>query len=142
MKAVYFRQGTGLPYMVTTVPEGATPEEREGYILNLVDDTAEVERLYRSGGVVKICPIAPGPNYRFDVLTERWVKDAAALEPLAKEVRRERDLRLQASDWTQSADAPLTTAKKAEWKTYRDSLRDVPNQSGFPEKVLWPTPPT
>ena len=29
------------------------------------------------------------------------------------------------SDWTQAADSPLSDSKKAEWKTYRQSLRDI-----------------
>jgi hypothetical protein len=33
---------------------------------------------------------------------------------------------LQESDWTQVADSPLTAAKKAEWATYRQQLRDMP----------------
>lgn len=46
------------------------------------------------------------------------------------------------SDWTQLADAPLTAAKKAEWATYRQSLRDIPQQSGYPGSVNWPTAPS
>ena len=33
---------------------------------------------------------------------------------------------LTASDWTQSADSPLSDTKKAEWATYRQALRDLP----------------
>jgi hypothetical protein len=28
-----------------------------------------------------------------------------------------------------------------EWKTYRQALRDVPQQSEFPNSVTWPTEP-
>jgi hypothetical protein len=35
-----------------------------------------------------------------------------------------RDEKLQASDWTQLTDVPLTTEQKAEWATYRQKLRD------------------
>jgi hypothetical protein len=35
-----------------------------------------------------------------------------------------RDEKLQASDWTQLPDVPLTTEQKAEWVTYRQELRD------------------
>lgn len=45
------------------------------------------------------------------------------------------------SDWTQLPDAPLTTAKKAEWKAYRQALRDLPETAGDGE-VTWPTPPS
>ena len=54
----------------------------------------------------------------------------------AKSVRTARDEKLKDSDWTQIADAPVD---KAAWATYRQALRDVPTQSGFPWEVTWPT---
>ena len=37
--------------------------------------------------------------------------------------------------------ADLTSAEQAEWSTYRQALLDVPQQSGFPHSVTWPTKP-
>lgn len=56
----------------------------------------------------------------------------------AQEVRAERTQLLKDSDWTQVADAPVD---KAAWATYRQALRDVPSQAGFPWDVQWPTQP-
>jgi hypothetical protein len=56
----------------------------------------------------------------------------------AKSVRTTRDEKLKDSDWTQVADAPID---KAVWATYRQALRDVTAQSGFPWEVTWPTQP-
>ena len=53
-------------------------------------------------------------------------------------VRADRDRRLAVSDWTQVADSPVD---KAVWATYRQALRDVPTQIGFPWNVVWPTQP-
>lgn len=53
-------------------------------------------------------------------------------------VRADRDGRLAASDWTQVADSPVD---KAAWATYRQALRDVPAQAGFPWNVQWPVQP-
>ena len=39
---------------------------------------------------------------------------------------------LSGSDWTQLPDAPLTSTKKAEWATYRQSLRDLTITDDFP----------
>ena len=58
-----------------------------------------------------------------------------------KHVRVNRTKLLKASDWTQGADSPLTDSKKAEWKTYRQALRDVPTQSD-PFNITWPTEPS
>jgi len=59
-------------------------------------------------------------------------------EQKSTEVRSERDVRLAESDWTQIQDAPVN---KAEWAIYRQALRDVPEQEGFPWAVIWPGRP-
>lgn len=59
-------------------------------------------------------------------------------EDVAGQVRAERNSFLAASDWTQVADAPVD---QAAWATYRQALRDIPNQPGFPRDVAWPTKP-
>lgn len=60
------------------------------------------------------------------------------LEALASQVRAQRDELLTASDWTQVADAPVD---QAAWASYRQALRDIPQQEGFPENVIWPEQP-
>jgi len=54
------------------------------------------------------------------------------------EIRAMRNQLLAASDWTQVADAPVD---QAAWATYRQALRDVPQQAGFPDDVAWPHKP-
>jgi len=54
------------------------------------------------------------------------------------EVRAERNSRLTNSDWTQLSDSP---ADHGTWAIYRQELRDVPDQEGFPWNVIWPEPP-
>jgi len=56
----------------------------------------------------------------------------------AKSVRQSRDAKLAECDWTQLADAPVD---KAVWATYRQTLRDVPTQEGFPWTITWPDAP-
>jgi hypothetical protein len=55
-------------------------------------------------------------------------------------VRSERNIKLQASDWSVLADVPITPEKKTEWETYRQALRDVTNQPD-PFNITWPMPP-
>lgn len=55
------------------------------------------------------------------------------------QVRAERGARLAACDWTQLFDVPVETREA--WAKYRQALRDVPAQSGFPAKVKWPKAP-
>ena len=56
----------------------------------------------------------------------------------AKNVRQTRNDRLKECDWTQLADS---TADKQAWATYRQELRDLTKQSGFPWTITWPTAP-
>ena len=56
----------------------------------------------------------------------------------AAQVREERDAKLAACDWMANSDVTMASA----WTTYRQGLRDVPAQSGFPTNITWPTKPT
>lgn len=61
-----------------------------------------------------------------------------------KSIRATRRNKLTESDWTQFADSPLIDTKKAEWATYRQALRDLPQE--YPnaisnDDIIWPTKP-
>jgi hypothetical protein len=56
-------------------------------------------------------------------------------------VRVQRNDRLRQSDWTQMPDVTLDPIPKAAWATYRQALRDITKQPGFPFTIEWPTSP-
>ena len=56
----------------------------------------------------------------------------------AKAMRQQRTEKLKDTDWTQVADAPVD---KAAWAAYRQALRDISTQAGFPWEVTWPAKP-
>ena len=56
----------------------------------------------------------------------------------AAAVRADRTKRLADSDWTQLSDAPVTSTA---WATYRQALRDITSQAGFPWTITWPDAP-
>ena len=56
----------------------------------------------------------------------------------AKSVREQRTQLLKDCDWTQIADS---TADKTAWATYRQQLRDITGQAGFPWTITWPDAP-
>lgn len=56
----------------------------------------------------------------------------------AKSVRTTRGEKLKDTDWTQVADAPVD---KAAWAAYRQALRDISGQAGFPWTIDWPEQP-
>ena len=53
-------------------------------------------------------------------------------------IRGQRDRLLEASDWTQVADAPVDAAA---WAVYRQQLRDIPQNFDSPDDVVWPEAP-
>jgi len=67
-----------------------------------------------------------------------FVPQPPSPEAEAESVRSRRNTLLADSDWTQLADAPVD---KAAWAAYRQALREVPEQQGFPSNVVWPTAP-
>ena len=99
-------------------------------------------------GVIEVPdPVRPDDNLFTSVenpdgswtATPRTVDDLAArLAQQAAAVRASRTQMLKDSDWTQIADS---TANKPAWAAYRQALRDVPAQVGFPQSVTWPQEP-
>lgn len=69
-----------------------------------------------------------------------WMQTARDAEyvRLADKIRKERDKLLAGSDWTQVVDVSLTAEEKEMWRVYRQALRDVPQQEGFPYEAIWP----
>ena len=62
-------------------------------------------------------------------------------EELAAEAREERDALLSATDYLFYTDAPYSEDTVALYRTYRQELRDVPQQEGFPQTIVWPERP-
>lgn len=50
-----------------------------------------------------------------------------------------RTLLLQQSDWTQGKD--IAEEVSSAWATYRQALRDITTQEGFPQTINWPQKP-
>lgn len=82
-----------------------------------------------------------------DMVTEEhaYVPPVPTVEELAARVRAERDRRITATDYLVMPDYPLDTDKLEEIKAYRQALRDLPQQPGFPwggpddPECTWPS---
>ena len=75
--------------------------------------------------------------------TARDAEEAAVIyltedELLAVAARDKRNDLLSATDWTAMADAPTQATAMT---TYRQALRDITSQSGWPTTITWPTAP-
>tara|TARA_R110002072_G_scaffold263259_1_gene422094 strand:- start:3548 stop:4048 length:501 start_codon:yes stop_codon:yes gene_type:complete len=59
----------------------------------------------------------------------------------AESVRTQRDAELAKSDWMVIRSAETGVALPTEWATYRQALRDITGQTGFPNEINWPVEP-
>jgi len=116
----------------------------------ITDETAA------SFGVVPVVPaVEPAYDHTVDLSrtaqkksgkwTEIWVSTPATPQEIAartsdkaNSVRSERNRLLVDSDWTQLPDAPVD---RTAWATYRQALRDIGQQPGFPWQLQWPVRP-
>lgn len=64
----------------------------------------------------------------------------AVIDGIASTIKSQRNDKLKSSDWTQAKDIPESISTP--WATYRQALRDLPLQEGFPLTVVWPVEPT
>ena len=78
------------------------------------------------------------PEEEAEWSTQESAYTAGADDREAEEVRAERNQLIQKYDWMGCSDVTMSNA----WKTYRQALRDIPTQTGFPNNVTWPTVPS
>lgn len=69
--------------------------------------------------------------------TQGWVVSNLPTEDAARNARSKRDMQLSQTDWMALSDVTLTVP----WAAYRQSLRDVTSQPGFPYGISWPVKP-
>ena len=84
-------------------------------------------------------PVADFEKTARDALTEDEIT-AIVTAQAWKCVRKQRDTLIAETDWTQGSDVPVTLKNK--WNTYRQALRDVPQNNTDPENITWPTKPS
>ena len=108
-------------------------------ILNLPDEVTDSTHYIDNGKPVPF-PTKPGDYYIFDCIKKEWAVDIATAETA---VRTQRDLLLTKTDWTDtlSAKTRLGESVYCQWQEYRQALRDITAQPGFPLEVVWPVYP-
>jgi hypothetical protein len=105
------------------------------------DETTFPNQYYWKDNEWKDKPPCPGQYYYWTSSYE-WQLD---LQPLWDYIRMSRDTYIANSDWTQVPDAALTEEKKAEWRTYRQALRDLPAtyaDAQSEDEITWPKRPS
>jgi hypothetical protein len=109
-----------------------------------------INNIYRNSGnwinleTKEIINFGEKPLGAFTLNANGWVKDIEQEKICAaQEARNERNQLLIDSDWTDalSAKSRLGETLFQQWQDYRQALRDMPEQSGFPLAIVWPTKP-
>lgn len=110
--------GETLPF--TYVVDGS--DDNDGIVSVLV------RAAYHSGRIkIKEFPSdSPDPEYLFEK---------------NKSLQKRHDL-LSESDYLMMSDYPITDVQREEIKVYRQALRDITKQNGFPENIVWPEKPS
>ena len=81
-------------------------------------------------------PFTPEEEAEHDAIEAAWA--AGADDRTAAEVRRQRNAFLSETDWMANSDVTMSD----EWRTYRQALREITSQEGFPNDITWPTKPS
>lgn len=70
----------------------------------------------------------------------RWVDGTVSFMPddTADAARDRRDALMRETDWMVLPDSPISDADREKVLAYRQALRDVPAQPGFPVDIAWP----
>lgn len=107
-------------------------QEDQRHIEGSVDDS----KYYINNGSPVEIPEKPSPYADFDYDSKQWVVNTPMV---VFNVLEKRKKLLAATDWTQMPDVSIAT--KAAWAAYRQELRDITAQAGYPTEITWPTPP-
>lgn len=93
-----------------------------------------------NGQVVDKPPSPEAGAYKFDYTSKEWIPDISKQE---SDIKLLRNTLLLQSDWTDTVSAPtrLGSEKYTAWQTYRQQLRDITSQQGYPYQIIWPQPP-
>lgn len=105
----------------------------ENYILGEYND----DLYYIQNGAPKLKPPSKGDDYVWNPDTKEWVYNKTEQDFVTEAIIKRNDL-LLSSDWTQ---LPDVNVDKSAWAVYRQELRDITEQAGFPITIEWPIAP-
>lgn len=114
--------------------------DNEGYVISLGTGPEIPVGCVECGDI----PPSPGPNMWYHLSQGTWKdrrNDQERREQEIFKIQQKRKLLLDSTDWivVKSLDNGLSVPQ--EWKDYRQALRDITLQEGFPFNVVWPTKP-
>jgi len=104
----------------------------------VIEGVADDSRQYIYNNLIVDMPTKPECECFFNFETKQWELDFLKQQ---EKINFKRNLMLLNSDWTQIPNNPLSVNQQELWATYRQQLRDITIQSGYPFNITWPIPP-
>lgn len=137
MNVFYVKYDTDTGQILSSGNTQATAiEGRDGFMV--VDGPVDNTLFKVENQQIVALPPSPGPDYVYNFTTNQW--EINVLRVTGQVLQQRNDL-LYASDWTQLPNGPLSPEQQTAWATYRQELRDITSQPGYPTNVVWPVPP-
>lgn len=121
----------------TSFPRNMTQSQFAEHNVYKVTEVAKPEFDTATQHLQRQEPVGSNNNWSvgWDIIEKNAEEIAAEEAVMAAKARSERDVKLASSDWMGLSDNTMTP----KWAAYRQALRDVPAQEGFPHTVVWPT---
>lgn len=146
---IVFNAVTNAVFTLESSSDNSPPNPSSDYkFIEIFQPFYSIEKYYIKNNIVKIKPDNLDELFIFNAVSEQWEYSPELynrkIESEKEKIIYKRLHLLQESDWTDtvSAKTRLGDVLYEEWQTYRQSLRDIPNQEGFPLNVIWPVAPT
>jgi hypothetical protein len=141
-----FSNQTGM-LQYTASHENLLPENLDGFYVTQSDNVFTRKTHYLSvSGDILTCPAPPGPEpyYVFNRVTmlREDPRPAQSIQKTAERVaRQKRQELLEDTDWITIRSYETNQPVPQDWLLYRQQLRDITNQAGWPVDIIWPTKP-
>jgi hypothetical protein len=113
--------------------------------LELAQPIIDTSKYYVQAGQLVTMPEQPSQYHKFDYLTKTWQDprtEQQKFQQAGQQVLAKRKELLDSTDWIVIKAMDTGTTIPQAWQTYRQELRDITNQTGYPYQVTWPTKPT
>jgi hypothetical protein len=140
---------TGLPECV--IESGAYYDGLEAYgklykeLPNSIDKDIILDNYHWKSGNFKTHLKKPSKYHTWDLEAEAWIEpenyQQLLFDEAASKVKQKRQRLLTATDWTDTVSASTRLENYNAWQFYRQALRDITTQEGYPFNVIWPTQP-
>lgn len=116
---------------------------KDGVVQNLIEisnaNRAEYEELEQCKLVDVEDYVCVSVGDTYDEETGLFYRDGVRVDAIF--VLSIRKNMLIASDYAVMPDYPCSETERAGWLAYRQALRDIPEQAGYPDAIVWPEPP-